>query len=173
MLHLKIYRVWIVSIDCRICLIYFFSSRKTLLRVQYNKNIFNLYLLTANNESNVMAISVKDSGTFIYINYHRQEYKDSDRLKRTLSNQSSALAKKDVILDVSSCNSFTSPEIGSVVRLLGDFKDTPRYLRLVINPEIKKALESTGVISLPNLVLYETKEQFVEELKKLAADNSK
>ena len=115
-----------------------------------------------------MPISVSEHEHLVYISYHRQEFKDSERLKRTLGNQMSALSQKDVVLDVSTCNSLTSPEIGSIVRLLQIFQGTARYLRIVTNPEVHKALEATNVMRLENFVLYKSQKQFVEELKNSA-----
>ncbi len=116
----------------------------------------------------VMPVNVSDHGQLVYISYHRQEFKDSDQLKKVLGNQASTLIDKDVVVDFSSCNSLTSPEIGAVVRLLQAFQGSTRYLRIVTNPDVRKTLESTNVIKLQNLVIYDNQQQFIEEVKKSA-----
>jgi|GEM_PF-2041907 len=113
-----------------------------------------------------MSIHSSEYDTFVYINYHRQEFKDSERLKRILMNQASAFATKDVVVDFASCSSLTSPEIGSLARLLKIFEGTHRFLRIVTNPAVKKILESTNIVTLSNCVLYDSQRQFIDEVQK-------
>ena len=115
-----------------------------------------------------MAIKVSEHEQLVYVSYQRQEFKDSDQLKRILGNQTSPLIEKDVVVDFSGCNCLTSPEIGAVARLLQAFQGSTRYLRIVTNPDVKKMLESTNVTRLSNLVIYDNQQQFIEEVKKSA-----
>ncbi|MBD3393632.1 MAG: hypothetical protein GF418_15945 [Chitinivibrionales bacterium] len=115
-----------------------------------------------------MSVTVSENERFIYVRYHRQEFRDSDQFKRVLSNQASALAGKDVVVDLSTCNSLTSPEIGAMARLLQAFQGSPRFLRILPNEEVKRALESTNITKMDNLVMYDGQKQFVEEVKRAA-----
>ena len=117
-----------------------------------------------------MPVNVSEHGQLVYISYHRQEFRDAEQLKRMLGNQTSALAAadKDVVVDFSTCNSITSPEIGALARVLQAFENTSRYLRVVTNPEVKQSLESTNLTKMQNLVLYDNQQQFIEEVKKSA-----
>ena len=120
-----------------------------------------------------MGIEKQDTPLFVYIVYKREDGSDINKIKVELSNQCGAgNDNKDIILDLSYLSSIFSPEIGFIVRLLQDIKGTSRYLRLILNPTVKKALEATHIEELPNLVFYNNRQEFTESLKKLKNSGS-
>jgi anti-anti-sigma regulatory factor len=116
-----------------------------------------------------MAFEKKDTSIFTYLFYKREHSGDFEAIKRELLILTSKLSDgKDIILDLSSLSTISSVEIGFVARIINTLKGSTRQLRIVANGQIKRMLDSTGITKLPNLIIYETREQFVEEIKKIA-----
>lgn len=114
-----------------------------------------------------MPIKRTINGRFVYLSYQRESYKDFEQFKRELDNSASLnYESKDIIVDFTGSSSVTSPEIGELVRLLKTLQGSPRFLRIITTPPIRKILTSTNLDKLGNLVMYESQKEFVSQLKK-------
>jgi hypothetical protein len=117
-----------------------------------------------------MGIEKQDTPLFVYIVYKRDSGADVDKIRLELANMcSSGNEEKDIILDLTNHSNIYSPEIGFIVRLLSVIKGSARYLRLIVNYNVKKSLEATQIEKIPNLVIYNNRQEFTESLKKLKA----
>lgn len=113
-----------------------------------------------------MSLTKKVTKEFIYLTYVRENIKDHDRLKNELENSQSVENKDlDVIIDFSKCDTISSSEIGLLVRLANRFRNTSRFLRIIVNQTLNTILESTNLHRLTNLTIFPDKESFVEALK--------
>jgi anti-anti-sigma factor len=113
-------------------------------------------------------LEIKDTPVFTYLVYQRDLNTDVDTLKKEIGNILFNLAPdKDVVLDMSNIKNISSSEIGIIVKVRNQCNGRNRIIRVVANPMLKKMLDSTGMSKLSDLLIYETREQFAEELKKL------
>jgi len=114
-----------------------------------------------------VGIEKHETPLFIFISYTRSDFKDSEELKRELGNLASSLiADKDIVLDLTHISNIVSGEIGALVRLLKQIQGSGRQVRLVVNATVRKTLESTNIVSLPNLTVYADKNEFLDQVHK-------
>ena len=118
-----------------------------------------------------MALKRKDYPNFIYYWYQRLEFRDSLSLKRELGGLQLIVGEqRDIVIDFAACNGLISAELSVMVRILSSFHNSPRFLRIIVNPKVNAALEAVNLTKLGNLVVYTDQKQFVEAVK--AAKNT-
>jgi len=117
-----------------------------------------------------MALKKTEYKDFVYVWYHRQDFRDSVTLKRALGDlQLSAGEQRDVVVDCAACNGLISAELTALVRMLNSLRGTPRFLRLVVNPRIASAIEAVNLHRQENLVMYKDQKSFIEAVKRAGA----
>ena len=113
-----------------------------------------------------MPLKKSEYKEFVYLWYHRQDFRDSVSLKRELTSlQIDASERRDVVVDFSACNSLISAEITSLVRTHNVLKGSPRFLRIIANPKVALAIAQTNMSTLGNVVVYNDQKSFIEAVK--------
>ena len=133
------------------------------------KFLYNHNSLSGNpaaREMDHMAFRKVDHKELIYLAYNREAAKDFDNFKREVVNATSVTsAQKDLVIDLTGSSTVTSPELGILIRILQNFKDSTRSLRIITTPEIRRIIDSTNISRLKNLVLYDDQKSFFSQLK--------
>ncbi len=111
-------------------------------------------------------MSVKKSlfNNVIYIRFIRQDYQDSSLFRNELESTSVLNGAKDIVIDFTGSVLLTSSEIGMLICLVKELKETDRRIKLIVTPLISTALESTNMQNNKNVIIYNDKESFIKDL---------
>jgi hypothetical protein len=120
-----------------------------------------------------MPLKRKEYPDFIYFWYHRQEFRDSVSLKRELSDVMLHHSEtRDIVIDFAACNGLISSEISVLVRLISLLNGSPRFVRIIVNPKVRIAIQAVNLQKLQNFVVYDDQKKFIEAVKGAGASSA-
>jgi hypothetical protein len=115
-----------------------------------------------------MTMEKSEKDHFIYVTYSRQGFKDVNHFRTAMAVLASdKTSEKDIVIDFGNTKYLTSPEIGSMVRLANGLVGSSRILRVIPCEGLYRQLSSLNLTKLDHFAVYQNRDDFAEQLKKM------